>query len=39
LRYCFKVSNHERYIIENTANKKNLPILKLSNGLQRKIKL
>ncbi len=39
LRYCFKISNHERYIIENTANKNNLPILELSNGLSRKIKL
>ena len=39
LRYCFKISNHERYIIENTANKNNLPILELSNGLQRKINI
>jgi len=39
LRYCFKISNHERYIIENTSNKNNLPILELSTGLQRKIKL
>jgi hypothetical protein len=39
LRYCFKISNHERYIIENTANKNNLPILILSDGLNRKIKL
>ena len=39
LRYCFKISNHERYTIENTANKNNLPILILSDGLKRKIKL
>jgi hypothetical protein len=39
LKYCFKISNHERYIIENTANKNNLPILKLSDGLNRKLKL
>jgi hypothetical protein len=39
LKYCFKISNHERYTIENTANKNNLPILILSDGLKRKIKL
>ena len=39
LKYCFKISNHERYIIENTANKNNLPILILSDGLNRKLKL
>ncbi len=39
LRYCFKISNHERYIIESTSNKNNLPILELSNGLQRKINI
>ena len=39
LKYCFKISNHERYTIESTANKNNLPILILSNGLKRKIKL
>jgi hypothetical protein len=39
LRYCFKISNHERYIIESAANKNNLPILILSDGLNRKIKL
>jgi len=39
LKYCFKISNHERYIIENTANKNNLPILILSDGIKRKIKL
>ena len=39
LKYCFKISNHERYIIESTANKNNLPILILSDGLNRKIKL
>lgn len=39
LRYCFKISNHERYTIESTANKNNLPILILSDGLKRKIKL
>ena len=39
LKYCFKISNHERYTIESTANKNNLPILILSDGLKRKIKL
>ena len=39
LKYCFKISNHERYIIENTANKNNLPILKLSDGMIRKLNL
>ena len=39
LRYCFKISNHERYIIQKTSNKNNLPILILSDGLKRKIKL
>ena len=39
LKYCFKISNHERYLIESTANKNNLPILILSDGLKRKIKL
>lgn len=39
LRYCFKISNHERYIIESTANKNNLPILKLSDGMIRKLNL
>lgn len=39
LKYCFKLSEHERYTIESTANKNNLPILILSDGLKRKIKL
>ena len=39
LKYCFKISNHERYTIESTANKNNLPIIILSDGLKRKIKL
>ena len=39
LKYCFKLSEHERYIIENTSNKNNLPLVILSNGILKTIKV
>ena len=39
LKYCFKLSEHERYIIENTSNQNNLPLVILSNGILKTIKL